>query len=170
MKQMLIAVLVIVAYAGCKKHDTTPSVPSRYYFEYTINGKTVRYTNNTGAIRQYPVEIFAYGYEHFGMNANGIKLQIDYLNGPAVIPGTYTDTANKAGGSNNPWDVRAYLQQGGTSYVTSKAWNVTSGNHFRTTITTITADSITGTFSGRVYWGAAANYLDVSNGKFCANF
>jgi hypothetical protein len=98
------------------------------------------------------------------------KCSVYWLSGTALITAPIPTPLTTPGGGKNPYDLYVYLQRSGSFYSSSKGWNVTSDNPFKATITTITTDSITGTFSGRVFWGAATNYLDISNGKFCANF
>jgi hypothetical protein len=173
-KLFLAFAIVAMLFTACQKHDETPSlVPnSKFYVEYTINGTTVRYTNNTGALRQNYAGVTGYGYEHFGTNANGVELLFRMRNSSDITLGTFTDTAIA---SSNLYSLVVSLQKNGSVYHSLGPIVSTTPNHLpcTATMTSLTSDSLSGIFSGRVFFQTnplGSTYLDITNGKFCFNF
>jgi hypothetical protein len=128
-----------------------------------------------------------FGYASSASNADGVNIVFQLLrdnNNTLIGAGVYTDTANynpdddpntPLDSSNNytsPYfntnEANLYLQQSGTQYMSNGIMNVASSTPFTCTITAIDNLTVSGTFSGRVYYGTAIK--TVTNGSFYVAF
>ena len=95
-------------------------------------------------------------------------LAIQDLSGASIVPGTYT-----MAGSGATYQIYAKY----TDPTASDTWDPSDGSAlpkdpFTITITTITATTVTGTFSGTIRdaGGTGSNVKTVSNGSFSVSF
>jgi hypothetical protein len=179
----IVAFFSIVTFSSCKKSSAT----SPYYVKATINGVNVVYTGYTGALKVQNV-LRVNGFNSTAINtADGININFggEYSNTIPVI-GIYTDTADNISDIykyyatdtsanytteyyyGNSFSMDIYTQQAGMQY--SNAFN--NANPFVATITAINSTSVSGTFSGTVYYGSAAPNLSetITNGSFYVPF
>ncbi|HTB51496.1 MAG TPA: hypothetical protein VK718_01885 [Ferruginibacter sp.] len=194
---LTIAVFIsLVMFSSCAKptntettiYDTvvlhdTPSTNSPYYIKATINGINVTYNGYTAAVNVNVGGLVLYGYNNDAINTtDGITLRIDNSASGGNIPvgiGTYTDTANHNYGITNhtwnPYTATMTSQQFGTDYVTVVFDDtITGATPFTAIITAINDSSVSGTFSGAVYYGfspgAPLETETITNGSFYVPF
>jgi len=187
---VLILAVAVVSLTSCTKttyisnplDPTSSPSSSTYYVKATINGTNLEY-HYTGALNENPGTINIYGYSTIASNSDGIYILIqllrdnDYSN---VGIGVYTDTANvndprgytDSAGSYNPYfnPNQAFLtvQLSGEDYGSNEAIDADSSTPFTCTITAIDSVSISGTFSGKGYFGNSAK--TITNGSFYVPF
>jgi len=182
----LLSLIVIIGLASCKKSSTSPSpgsTSSVYYIKATINGTDVVYNNYTGAINKNVGSLVINGFSSDATaTTDGISLAVyiddtTYYNVVPVTTGTYTDTADYQRGQYNyinPNNASITLQQSGTAYVNEFAFDTAaSATPFTCTITAIDSVSVSGTFSGKVYYGndpRTSIAKTITNGSFYVPF
>jgi hypothetical protein len=178
---LLIMMIVAISLTACKKNSTTPSTPitsSPYYAKANINGTNVLYSNYVGAVNKASGLLYIYGYSGDAIaTTDGITLIIHNSgngtdNQPIVI-GNYTDTANFQNGLYNYWNpysASITLQQSGTDYANSNQTDYDNSTPFTCIITAIDSSSVSGTFSGILYYEFGSTTKTITNGSFYVSF
>ncbi|HXL56281.1 MAG TPA: hypothetical protein VN958_08500 [Chitinophagaceae bacterium] len=174
MKTFILAITIIVFFTACTKDRPT----SNYYVKATINGTDVEYSNYTAAIYKTVGLLYIYGFNSAAIDSDdGIHL-IVYHNASGsdqpVIVGTYIDTANVFRSPSNiywnPFTASMSLQQSGISYINMVSMDTTSLTPFTCNITGIDSSSVSGTFSGNVYFIGSNASIKITNGSFYVPF
>ena len=182
-----ITLLALIAAMGITACSKSSNSSSNYYVKATIDGKNVSYTNYTGALNQNYATMNLFGYASTAANADGINILIQLLrdnNNTNITTGIYTDTANYNPTDNpnelpdsannysisyfNTNEANLFLQQSGSQYISNGVMNAANLTPFTCTITAINNQSVSGTFSGTVYFGSVAK--KVTNGSFHVAF
>jgi hypothetical protein len=178
---LFIIMMAAISLTACKKSSSSAS-SSAFYIKATINGTNVVYNNYTGAINKSVGSLTINGYNSDAITtADGISLAINiddtaYYNDIPVAAGVYTDTANYLRGIYNylnPYNANITLQQAGTAYVNEFVFDTASATPFTCTITAIDSASVSGTFSGIVYYGddpQTSIAKTITNGSFHVPF
>jgi hypothetical protein len=183
-KIILFSVLISLSFVSCKKSSTSPDnlTTSAYFVKATVNGSNIVYTNYTGAVNKNVGLLNINGYNSDATaTTDGISLTVyindtSYYNNLPINVGTYTDTANYLRNLYNYWNpnnASITLQEDGTDYVNEFALDTSSSSPFVCTITVIDSVSISGTFSGKVYYGnnpQTAVAKIITNGSFYVPF
>jgi hypothetical protein len=180
----LLAMIAAMGVMACTKSSnaSNANTSSTYFVKATIDGTDISYTNYTGALNQNYATMNVFGYTGNAANADGINILFQLLrdnNNTNISVGIYTDTANYSP-TDNPNDLpdsannytASYFntneanlspQQSGSQYLSNGVMNAAYSTPFTCTITAIDNQSVTGTFSGTVYFGSVVK--KVTNGS-----
>lgn len=167
----------LLIFSSCKKISSSPTntppatTDSSYYVKATVNGVNVTYKGYTKALYDLPVgnngdpnvyyggATFVYGLNDSSNLSDGVELIFLY---PTTHPSitSYSDTAS------NSYVVNIHFQRLGILYADSTT-SLPSSSHLCATITAVDSSSISGTFSGTVYYNNGSAYIDtITNGSF----
>jgi hypothetical protein len=185
----LLAMIAAMGVTACSKssNSSNANTSSNYYVKATIDGINVSYANYTGALNQNYATMNVFGYTSYAANADGINILFQLLrdnNNTNIAVGIYTDTANYNPTDNpnelpdsankytisyfNTNEANLFLQRSGSQYISNGVMNAANSTPFTCTITAINNQSVSGTFSGTVYFGSVAK--KVTNGSFNVAF
>ena len=181
---VLLLMLITIGFVSCKKSSTSPDNPttSAYFIKASVNGSNIVYNNYTGAINKNVGLLNINGYNSDAIaTTDGISLtayinDTSYYNNLPISVGIYTDTANYLRNLYNYWNpnnASITLQLDGTDYVNEFALDTSSSTPLICTITAIDSVSVSGTFSGKVYYGnnpQTAVAKIITNGSFYVPF
>ena len=175
----LFTMTIAIFFMSCTKEER-PVSPSIYYVKATINGTEIEYNNYTAAVYRDLGLLNVYGFNSNVINSDdGITLNIfndGSINGnqPIVI-GTYSDTANISISSINkywnPYKASMVFQQSGIDYTNFGIRDPGFITPFTCNITAVDNISVSGTFSGNLYFGYTSTILKtITNGSFKVPF
>jgi len=175
--------LCITACSKTSPHTSqTTSVDSGYYVTLFIDGDSVAYTANTGALKQNYATMNVFGYASNATNADGVNILFQLLRdvNTNVGPGMYSDTANynptddpnrMPDSSNNFAPIyfntnqaNVTLQLSGAQYLSNGIVDVAAGTPFVCTITAMDSLSVSGTFSGSASFSGTIKKM--TSGRF----
>jgi hypothetical protein len=163
-KRCLYILLSTALFLSCKKNSSSPPVdtPSQYFIKATIDGVDYEFKDLTSAITTEPSNLFAYATNTDSVgSADEMRITFE-ANQRSVISGVYTDTSDVYG-------CYLTLLQSGIFYQSTSAFD--AANRLICTIDSIDSASVSGTFSGIVYYfPTSAIYKTITNGSFTVPF
>lgn len=144
---LLLAIVIFALFCSCKKNTYT-EIQSDFYLKFKLNGKWVTWTKVLGELAPYvadksKTDLSVTGQSDDNKAVLDISVQVD---GSAINTGSY---------SSDDYRLPIIYANGGGDNTDSYTLGSVDGrdrSHYVVTITSITENTITGTFSG--------NYLE----------
>lgn len=168
-KIFILSIALIGLFASCKKSSSTPPPTS---FTATLNGTSKNFGVSATGIKAFQGGVTGYAALGAVSLPSGEELDINIdngLSGDSIVAGTYSDTSSR-------FDIDLqYLvsptgdsYEGGTDIDGSQSGTSGLSNHLKLVITSITATTISGTFSGNMYLNGdpTSTVIAVTNGNF----
>lgn len=164
----ILSVALIGLFASCKKSSSTPPT----LLTASLNGTNKNFGVSASGIKA--VQSGITGYAAIGAvsisTGEEIDINIDNsLSGDSIVPGTYSDTSSRFV-VDLQYNTSALgdSYEGGTETDGSQSGATGVSNHLKLVITSITATTISGTFSGNMYLNGdpTSTVIAVTNGSF----
>jgi len=170
----------LIALSGCKKTSNGSSGLPASYIKCTTNGTSHLYQFNFGADHNLDTSTSIettlfdlYGYEDSAGTGDYFALSIiignpiTNLSDVSIVPGTYP-----VNGADNRIIGLLSMSSSVYSATTIPPYSGDTSNYFQITVKQISPQSVSGTFSGKLYPGSTGGsgppYITVTNGEFQA--
>ena len=163
-KRCLYILVSAVLFLSCKKNSSSPvDPPSQYFIKATIDGVDYEFNDFTAATTTEPTNLFVYANNTDSVgypDAITITFQ-HYQDSRIITSGVYTDTSNA-------YTCGLTLLQSGIFY--QNVPENDAANPVVCTINSIDSVSVSGTFTGIVYYFQTSIYKTITNGSFTVPF
>lgn len=146
---LLLSLFVILIFAGCGKKNDSDASGSNYYVKFNVAGKSFEYKGSPYASFSQDNGLYIGGVGAFKDMGVGTKnvVSVSISSNSAIQTNTYSGLVNISSGGTTLAVIFAYIDENGKSF----------GNHYednadnKVTITSLSQNSVKGTFSGKIY-------------------